>query len=165
MTGDEKGIVAWISRWIDDILKEYEAQARTVASLGFLNLPNYYSKELLENTKVVFVDHVPFPPLEQIGLPVDEIENRAGIAFKDHYFVLNSEAKNEAIHLHELVHIVQWKHLGYEKFIHTYLTFHVYFGYDKNPLERHAYQIQDRFVGGYPPEMMEPLIIAALEGI
>jgi hypothetical protein len=40
-----------------------------------------------------------------------------GITYLDTYFVLAERAADESLHFHELVHVVQWRILGPEKFL------------------------------------------------
>jgi hypothetical protein len=112
-----------ISGWIDKILADHAAQARPVAALGFTRLPQFYSAALLARAKVISVAKVPTPPLTQMGLPeFADFENMipGGITYKDTYFVHDSQITNESLHFHELVHIVQWEHLGVDRFLLTY---------------------------------------------
>ena len=69
----------------------------------------------------------------------------AGITFKDTYFVKAAEAKRESLHFHELVHVVQWAHLGVEKFLAAYAAGLANQGYRHSPLEVMAYNLQDYF--------------------
>ena len=52
-------------------------------------------------------------------------------------------------HFHELVHVVQWEHLGPEKFLLAYGAGLVRFGYERSPLEQMAYVFQANFERGF----------------
>jgi hypothetical protein len=137
-----------ITGWIDAALAAHADQSRPVASFGFKRLPGYYSPQLLAQAKVVVVENVPVPPLAALGLPelaAFEQGDYAGITFKHTYFVKAAEANRETLHFHELVHVVQWAHLGVEKFLTAYATGLAMQGYRNSPLEVMAYDLQDYF--------------------
>jgi len=136
--------------WIEQTLAKYKNDAHPVTSLGFRRLPQYFSKELLASTKVVSVAHVPAPPLSEFGTTgFEEFENMdgAGTTYLDTYFVQTKEAGREWLHFHELIHVVQWRLLGPERFVATYAAGLERFGYRNNPLETIAYDTQAKFEG------------------
>ncbi len=141
-----------VDAWVDRTLAEHASQARSVESFGFARLAGYYPVSLLRTAKVVGLPRVPMPPLSRMGLlGFEEFENlnAAGITYKDTYFVCASHLREEALHFHELVHVVQWQHLGVRNFILAYALGHLLGGgYDGNPLERTAYALQARFDAG-----------------
>ena len=73
----------------------------------------------------------------------------AGITFRDMYFVHPAHA-TEGVHLHELVHVVQWRTLGVRPFLLTYALGIIQRGYETSPLEAIAFHYQARFEGGLP---------------
>jgi len=75
----------------------------------------------------------------------------AGITFKDTYFMHASQGTDESIHFHELVHVVQWAHLGVERFLLAYAAGLAANGYRNSPLEAMAYDLQDYFDGNRQP--------------
>jgi hypothetical protein len=78
----------------------------------------------------------------------DEFENldSIGITFLSSFFVRHGYEGDESLHFHELVHVVQWQHLGPERFIMAYALGHILSGgYRTNPLEEQAYRLQARF--------------------
>jgi hypothetical protein len=162
--------------WIDCTLAEHSKRARPVASYRFPRLGGFYSSEFLTTAKVVEVGRVPVPPLSSLGLTgFGEFEsgNYAGITFLDTYFVQSDEALRESLHFHELVHVVQWQHLGVERFVMAYALGYLQGGgYRANPLEVMAYDLQDYFEKGGQPINVEAAVrqqldgfIPALEGI
>jgi len=154
-----------VSGWIDKTLADHAAQARSVADFGFTRLPKFYSAALLASTKVIPVAKVPTPPLSQIGLPefADfENGNYAGITYKNTYFVQNSQVSNESLHFHELVHVVQWAHLGVDGFLLAYAAGLAAHGYRNSPLEAMAYGWQDYFERHGQPVDIEAAIKAKL---
>lgn len=138
-----------VRSWIDRTLATHAAQARPVADLGFKLLGFYYSAVLLGSAKAIPVAQVPAPPLASMGLTgFDEFENldAAGITYLSSFFVKHGCERDESLHFHELVHVVQWQHLGPDKFIMAYALGHLLSGgYHTNPLEEMAYSLQARF--------------------
>ena len=140
-----------IGGWIDETLRAHASQSRPVTDFGFTRLRDFYSDDLLARTKVVIVPKVPTPPLSALGLHqfgAFENGNYAGITFKDTYFVQISQARVESLHFHELVHIVQWAHLGAEHFLLAYAAGLMEKGYRDSPLEAMAYELQGSFERG-----------------
>ncbi len=137
-----------ITGWIDATLAAHDGLSRPVTSFGFKRLPEYYSPQFLAQTKVVVVERIPVPPLSALGLQelaAFEQGDYAGITFKDTYFVKAAEASRESLHFHELVHVVQWDHLGVAKFLTAYAAGLAMQGYRNSPLEVMAYDLQDYF--------------------
>src|SRR5260370_16775317 len=90
----------------------HAGMAQAVASRAFSQLPLYFSKETLASTKVVLVNWVPRPPLSKMGLTrFVEFErgDLDGITYLDTFFLKQAHSKNEAIHFHELIHVVHWR--------------------------------------------------------
>ena len=146
-----------VCEWIDETIEKHEPQAVLVGSLGFRRLPQHYSQDLLDNTKVVIVPRVPFPPLRQLGLQeLAEMEQMpfAGITYKDTLFLHQSHL-SESLYFHEMVHIVQWERLGVANFLLAYGVGLVQFGYEKSPLEQTAYVLQENFERAVvPPDVI-----------
>lgn len=112
-----------VEAWVNHTVAAHVAQAHPVATLGFKRLGDYYPPSLLHTTKVVAVSKVPIPPLTQIGLSgFEEFEqlDAAGITYLDTYFVCAKRLRDESLHFHELVHVIQWLHLGSQNFILAY---------------------------------------------
>ena len=138
-----------VAGWLRSTLTVYSNSARTVASCGFPRLPLYFSAATLASAKVVTVDRLPLPPLSSWGLTrfADfERSNPDGITYLDTFFLKQHQSKNEAIHFHELIHVIQWRILGPEKFLRAYADGLENFGYRNSPLEVMAYDAEKRFV-------------------
>jgi len=134
--------------WIEETLAAHAGRARRVVDLNFPRLPAYFGRDVLAAAKVVAVDRLPVPPLSQMGLSqfADwESGDYAGITYLDTFFVIRGEVANEALHFHELVHVVQWRLLGTERFIAAYATGLEAFGYRDSPLEATAYDLEGKF--------------------
>jgi hypothetical protein len=157
-----------VREWIEATLAQHQAQARSVASYGFLRLPQFYSADTLASTVVVVeVPRVPLPPLAELGLPefaAFQNDDYAGITYLNTYFVNAKDARDESLHFHELVHVIQWQHLGPDRFLAAYAAGYLAAGgYWDNPLEVMAYGLQDDFDEGKPPGNVEPIIRRQLD--
>lgn len=134
--------------WIRKTLAANAALARPVDSVGFARLPTYFSRSLLASAKVVSVDRLPMPPLSQMGLTQFTEWERVeygGITYLDTFFVTPQEIANEPLYFHELVHVIQWRLLGPERFIAMYSDGLERFGHRSSPLEVMAYDLEDQF--------------------
>jgi hypothetical protein len=101
---------------------------------------------------VVEVPNVPVPPLGDMGLPeFAKFQDGTydGITYLNTYFVRDFRADDESLHFHELVHVIQWQHLGPDRFLMAYAAGYLAAGnYRDNPLEAMAYDLQDQFDAG-----------------
>ena len=134
--------------WIHGTLTEYAPRARPVARLGFERLPRFFDLGLLDRAKVVVVEVLPTIPFRELGLS-DFTEfgdmPAAGITYQYTYFILEPHASDEAIHFHELVHVIQWAELGMDGFLLAYAFGLLTMGYENSPLEIQARKHQLRF--------------------
>jgi hypothetical protein len=134
--------------WIEANLVAHASQTLPVAAKGFARLPLYFSRELLASAKVVVVERVPMPPLTALGLSqFAEFEraDNSGVTYLDTYFVKRDRADDEPLHFHELIHIIQWRLLGPERFLMAYAAGLEAFGYRNSPLEVMAYDAEASF--------------------
>ena len=141
-------IYPYLIDWIQKLLASHAAQARSVASVGFARLPLYFSQALLVSSKFVPVARLPMPPLSALGLTqFAEFEKAEfeGITYLDTFFLKQPSANNERQHFHELIHIVQWRILGPERFLAAYADGLESFGYHHSPLEVMAYAAEESF--------------------
>ena len=151
---DEEFAAAYphVMGWIRKTLADYRDLAVVIASIGFQRLRLYFATELLETTKVVRLDRVPIPPLLSIGLQRFKEFERGdydGITYLDTIFTKRSRAADEELHFRELIHVVQWRLIGPERFLALYADGLDTFGYHNSPLEKMAYSAQnDDFARG-----------------
>jgi hypothetical protein len=149
MTPDEfAAVYPAVLEWIQQTIAEYEHLGKIVAAGGFKRLPLYFSQDLLNTTKVVTISRVPIPPLSSMGLHrFRDFEHGDfdGVSYLNTYFVKRTKAADEELHFHELMHIVQWRLLGPERFLKLYADGLERYGYRDSPLERMAYAAQAEF--------------------
>jgi hypothetical protein len=137
-----------VKSWIDNLLCQYSSQAKRIADLNFPRLSQYFSKETLEMAKVVYVDQPPQMPLSSMGLTQFQDFERMkidGVTYYDTFFVRASLNNAEWLHFHELVHVVQWKCLGSDKFLLLYGLELLKNKYSDSSFEVMAYQLQSKF--------------------
>jgi hypothetical protein len=158
-----KTVLPDVCRWIDDLLEAHAAEAVSVGSLGFSRLAELYPKRLLARAKVVRVDEVPVLPLGQLGLPyLDGAQGGPfiGMTFKDTFFVQKDHSSSVGLHFHEMVHVVQWAHLGVDNYLFAYGAGLLLCGYRCSPLEQMAYSLADNFELNSLPKRLVPHIKA-----
>lgn len=169
MTPQEfQAIYPHVIGWIHQTLAAHAEQARAVASLGFRRLPLYFSQELLASAKAVHVEQVPMPPLSALGLSqfaAFEHGNYDGITYLDTFFVKHHRAADERLYCHELIHVVQWRLLGPERFLATYAAGLEAFDYRNCPLEVMAYDAEEAFSRSAQPFDAEKWVAEQLSQI
>lgn len=137
-----------VREWIQGTLRQHKADARPASELGFERLPLYFPSGLLDKAHVVLIEQVPTVPMTSLGLPelaAFEHMNPIGITYDNTCFVRESCSGIESLHFHELIHVVQWRHLGFDSFIIAYAAGLVLYGYDEHPLEVQACRHERRF--------------------
>jgi hypothetical protein len=137
-----------VQAWIQKTLAAYEKEAQPIASMHFARLPLYFDFDLLETVKFILIDQVPMPPLSAMGLDrfaAFEQGNFNGVTYLDRYFIKRTVVIEEALHFHELIHVIQWRLLGPEGFLWAYANGLDEFGYGNSPLEKMAYDAEASF--------------------
>jgi hypothetical protein len=82
--------------------------------------PVSITEETLASAKVILVDPLPMPPLSSMGLGrfADFVRGDfEGITYMDTVFLKPSQSDNENLYFHELVHVIQWRLLGSDRFL------------------------------------------------
>jgi hypothetical protein len=150
MTPEEfRTVYPLVFGWIQQTLGAHSNEARAVSSLGFGRLPRYFSGDVLSSAKVVIVERLPMPPLSSMGLNrFAEFENGDynGVTYLDTFFLKRGFESAEQLYFHELIHVVQWRLLGPEKFLALYAVGLEAQGYRNSPLEVMAYNAEELFV-------------------
>jgi hypothetical protein len=156
-----------INGWIQRTVAAHSTAARPLHEYAFRRLVNFYSAETLDSARVITVPRVPIPPLTAMGLPqFARFENGdfRGITYLNTYFLQDGAASDESLHFHELIHVVQWQHLGPERFLLGYaLGYLLAGGYRANPFEEMAFRLQAQFDENPAPFKVEPAIRQQLD--
>ena len=151
--------------WIQTTLSASAHVAQPIASRGFSRLPLYFTEKTLASTKVVLVDPLPMPPLSSMGLVrFAEFKrgNFDGITYINTIFLKPTQSNNETIHLHELVHVIQWRLLGPDRFLLSYANGLECFGYRESPLEAMAYDAETAFASSTTTFNVEKMVAEKL---
>jgi hypothetical protein len=151
--------------WIRTTLAENAHAAQIVASHGFSRLPLYFTENTLASTKVVLVDPLPMPPLSSMGVARFADFERGdfdGITYIDTIFLKPTESSNENMHFHELVHVIQWRLLGPDRFLLSYANGLECFGYRQSPLEAMAYDAETAFASSTATFNVEKMVAEKL---
>jgi hypothetical protein len=135
-----------VDDWMWAALAAHAGTARPVASCRFPRLPLYFTAETLASAKVVITDRSPLSAWGLTQFATFERREPDGITYLDTCFLKPHQSKNEAIHFHELIHVIQWRVLGAERFLRSYADGLERFGYRDSPLEVMAYDAEARFV-------------------
>ena len=151
--------------WLRNILADHANAPRSVAACGFSRLPLYVTADTLMSAKVVLIDRLPLPPLSSWGLTQFAQFERGdpdGITYLDTFFLKPRRSSNEAIYFHELIHVIQWRVLGPEKFLRAYADGLERFGYRDSPLEVMAYDAEKQFLSSTAQFDAEQLVVGNL---
>jgi hypothetical protein len=151
--------------WIRTTLTASAQVAQTVASRGFSRLPLYFTEKTLASTKVVLLDPLPMPPLSSMGLgrfAKFERGNFDGITYIDTVFLKPTQSNNENLYFHELVHVIQWRLLGPDRFLFSYADGLECFGYRQSPLEAMAFDAETAFASSTAVFDVEKLVAEKL---
>jgi len=141
-------LIAGIKKWIEQTLIEYATEMQPVAAAKFERLKGYYPVDVLERVNRVIVDRCPVPPLAVSGIAqLADIESwdLKGIPWKNTIFIRRDLADWDAVHFHEMLHIIQWECLGTKGYLTAWAIGTITRGYRDNPLEEMAFRHQVRF--------------------
>jgi hypothetical protein len=86
-----------------------------------------------------------------------------GITYLDTFFLKPAAFNNEKMHFHELVHVIQWRLLGPDRFLFLYANGLECFGYRQSPLEAMAYDAEAAFASSTDIFNVEKMVAGKLE--
>jgi len=132
-----------VQAWIQKTLAAYEKAAQPIASMHFARLPLYFDYDLLETVKFILIDSLSAMGLDRFA--AFEQGNFNGVTYLDRYFIKRTVVIEEALHFHELIHVIRWRLLGPEGFLRAYANGLDEFGYENSPLEKIAYDAEASF--------------------
>ena len=124
--------------WIEKTKSVNQKDSKAISEFHLPHVAIYFPNEFLSKVRIVPIDQLPIPPLSLLGMTeladFEHADSRA-ITLDQMYFIKPSFTKDELIHFHELIHVLQWQILGKEKFLFIYGLGLLQFGYNENPLE------------------------------
>jgi hypothetical protein len=122
------------------------------------SLSPFFGTETLSRVRVLVLPHIPNPPFYSLlasqGIPAPlDFTEMAGLTFVDTVLISQgkadfTEAGLRSLLFHEAVHVVQYEHLGLDRFMNDYVMGWAANGFEYRniPLEQQVYALQDRFV-------------------
>ena len=133
--------------WIQHILCQHGKEVQPVSTLAFSRLPRYFEPRILACTRVALVPKVPIPPasIGPFHFSDSQRPELPSVTYLDTYFVRADHARSESLHFHELVHIIQWRVLGPDRFLSFYTDDPEPSRQRENPLEAMANSLESRF--------------------
>ena len=140
-------MIAIIELWIEGLLFQYKDNRVSCATLPAA-VTQFFPEAFLQQSYFVETTDIPKPTIA-VGITGAEdflAMPAQGITYNDTYFLLPNSTKST--HLHELVHVAQWKELGMRGFITSYIAGVQKYGYYDSPLEQMAYGMQHEFESG-----------------
>jgi hypothetical protein len=159
-------LVPFIGAWVRHQVASAASRARPLSDFGHAALADYFSRETLERARVVVAEVLPTPPFPTLG--IERLRSFAAgqpsaITLLGTFFVRPECTGDAGLFFHELVHVVQWAHLGERAFIETYGAGLLAGGYAGCPLERQAFEHAARFERGAAPYPVEGILGAELD--
>ena len=148
-TARVKQLTDWVASYIADQRSHFHAKAKPIGSDQFGFLRPFFPEDVMRGTRVVRgrAGEPPFySQLRSLGITnAPPFSDMAGVTFQD--VIVHVEQLQTPLLFHELVHAVQYKHLGLQGFADRYVRGFLTGGsYEEIPLEKQAYGLEDRFV-------------------
>lgn len=142
-------LTGWVAIYIADQRSHFLGQAKPIRSDQRIALRAFFPEDILCAAKVVRgrASEPPFySQLRAMGISnAPPFSDMAGITFED--VIVHVEPLETSLLFHELVHAVQYKHLGRQRFRERYVRGFLTRGsYEEIPLEKQAYELEDEFV-------------------
>lgn len=139
---------SWVAAYITEQRGHFAPSARPVAPEHKRLLGPFFPADILDQVRVIRgrgSEPSFYPKLKAIGIRnAPRFSQMAGITFQD--VVVHVEPLTEALLFHELVHTVQYEHLGLQGFVERYVRGFLTGGsYEEIPLEKQAYELEARF--------------------
>lgn len=141
-------LTSLISGYIAEQRKAFAPKARPIEAEERRPLQPFFPTEVLDGARLVR-GRAPEPKfyalLRMMGVRnAPPFSDMAGITFQD--VVVHVEPLSQTLLFHELVHVVQYKHLGLQGFAEAYVRGFLTGGsYEEIPLEKQAYELEARF--------------------
>ena len=142
-------VAGWVAAHIAQQRAALRGKAQPIAPKHKAALEMFFPPDILIDVRVVRGQaNEPsfYPRLRAMGIRnAPPFPRMAGITFQD--VVVHVEPLTRSLLFHELVHAVQYKQLGVERFAERYVRGFLKGGsYEAIPLEKQAYELESRFV-------------------
>jgi hypothetical protein len=143
-------------RWVAARRDAFQPTSVPISDEDQAVLQHYFGHAVLQGSRVSWVDEIANPDfyaeIESAGLPIPlDFRLMTAITFVDTIVISRTQFEGPAtwrpLLFHELVHVVQYRLLGVDRFVDEYIGGWAgnNFFYESIPLERMAYELQGRF--------------------
>lgn len=141
-------LTGWVADYIAEQRNNFLAQARPITAKHRAMLAPYFPTDVLDSVRVIrgrATEPSFYAQLRAMGIRnAPAFSQMAGITFQD--VVVHVEPLTDSLLFHELVHAVQYRHLGLQGFAERYVRGFLSGGsYEEIPLEKQAYELEARF--------------------
>ena len=141
-------IAGFVGSYIAEQREMFAKKAQSISDDHRRKLEPFFPAALLSKVRVVqgrATEPSFYPLLKIMGIRhAPAFSDMAGITFQD--VIVHAEELSEQLLFHELVHVVQYEHLGLQGFSERYVRgFLVGGSYEAIPLEKQAYELEARF--------------------
>jgi len=142
-------LAAWVADYISEQRSAFIKKASSISAAQKSILKPFFPADVLDNVRVIrgrAGEPSFYRQLRAMGIRnAPAFSQMAGITFLD--VVVHVDPLTEELLFHELVHAVQYKHLGLHGFAERYVRgFLVGGSYEEILLEQQAYELEGRFV-------------------
>lgn len=141
-------LTSWVATYISQQQRMFALKAAPIEAGLKAALQNFFPEDLLDNVRVVqgrASEPSFYRQLRGLGITnAPQFSEMAGVTFHD--VIVHVEPLTRSLLFHELVHAVQYTHLGLKGFAKHYVRGFLSGGsYEEIPLEKQAYELEARF--------------------
>lgn len=141
-------LTQWVAEYIGDQRSRFRESAVPIPPDFVKAVKPFFPEDILKGVRVAHgraAEPKFYPQLRVLGIRnAPPFSDMAGITFQD--IVVHVEPLSQSLLFHELVHAVQYKHLGLNGFAEYYVRGFLSGGsYEEIPLEKQAYALEDKF--------------------
>lgn len=141
-------VAGWVAAYIAEQRDAFRRRAQPIAPSQLKAMDMFFPNDVLSSVRVIrgqADEPIFYAQLRALGIRnAPSFSDMAGVTFQD--VVVHVEALTSTLLFHELVHAVQYKHLGLRGFANHYVGGFLSGGsYEEIPLEKQAYELEGGF--------------------
>jgi hypothetical protein len=142
-------LASWVATYISEQRTSFHSKAASIEPSHKAALEQFFPANLFDDVRVVrgrASEPSFYRQLKGLGITnAPPFSDMAGITFQD--VIVHAGQLTRPLLFHELVHAVQYRHLGLPGFAQHYVRGFLSGGsYEQIPLEKQAYELEGRFV-------------------
>ncbi|MCE2573112.1 hypothetical protein [Motilimonas eburnea] len=156
-----------IIQWMQQLGQQHQQEMHSCEVLAPY-LQGYFPDEFLRQCHFMLVDTLPMPELGGIkGLLAKHWmpSELNAISYQHGYYILRQHGDDWSLHCRELVHLVQWRHLGAQTFLEQLYQDVKAKGYEQAGLVTMADQVVSHFRQGSTIENIPTLVEQSLQAV